>query len=79
MSLYKSIHYLTPTEDTAFDQAHLPGYCAPHSGIYRCTGCGREVVGQHPLPLPAPDHHRHTRYQSAIRWQMIVYADDDPH
>ena len=78
MALYKHGNYLTQSQDAAFDQVHPPGGQTPHSGIYRCIGCGREVVSEYPKPLPPQNHHQHTPHQGAIRWQMIVYADHEP-
>jgi DNA-directed RNA polymerase subunit RPC12/RpoP len=50
----------------------------PHSGIYRCMGCGREVVAEESRKLPPQNHHEHSSAQGKIRWRMIVYADHKP-
>jgi hypothetical protein len=78
MAIYKSTNYLTLSEDVLFDAAHKPGAETIHSGIYRCTGCGREVVSEGGKPLPPQNHHAHSTDQGAIRWQMIIYADHEP-
>lgn len=75
MALYKNGQYLTKSEDAAFDAVHKPGQTPPHSGIYRCRGCGREVVAEEGRQLPPQNHHQHTTQQGDVRWQMIVYAD----
>jgi len=77
MALYKSGTYLQQSQDAPFDGEHSPGGTTPHSGIYRCTGCGREVVSEEDRPFPPQNHHQHTTSQ-AMRWRMIVYADHEP-
>lgn len=44
MALYKNGVFLTHSLDPVFDQLLAPGATVPCSGIYRCTGCGREVA-----------------------------------
>ena len=78
MALYKNGIFLTQATDAEFDVAHAPGAATPHSGIYRCTGCGREVVSEGGKPFPPQNHHQHPT-GAPIRWQMIVYADHKPH
>lgn len=75
MSLYKYGAYLQQSQDASFDAVHRPGAVPPHSGIYRCPGCGREVVAEEGRQLPPQNHHQHTLQQGDVRWQMIVYAD----
>lgn len=75
MALYKNGDYLTQSSDAAFDQTYSPGNVPPHSGIYRCDGCGREVVAEEGRQLPPQNHHQHTSTQGTVRWRMIVYAD----
>lgn len=75
MALYKSAEYLRQSSDGAFDTNYNPGATPPHSGIYRCMGCGREVVAEQERSLPPQNHHQHVAGQGAIRWRMIVYAD----
>ena len=78
MSLYKYATYIKQTADAAFDSINHPGAPTPHSAIYRCEGCGREVVSEYPNPLPPQNHHQHTVNQGSIRWRMIVWADHNP-
>jgi hypothetical protein len=78
MALYKHGNYLTQINDTAFDVEHKPGQSTPHSGIYRCMGCGREIVSEGGKVFPPQNHHQHTATQGTIRWKMIVYADHQP-
>jgi hypothetical protein len=75
MALYKNPNWLTKSEDAAFDKEYRPGETPVHSGIYRCVGCGREVVAEQERKLPPQNHHQHTQSQGSIRWNMAVYAD----
>lgn len=78
MALYKHSGFLAPHQHPDFDKEFHPGAEAPHSGIYRCMGCGREVTSEEGNPLPPQNHHQHTSSQGAIRWRMVVYADHTP-
>src|SRR4051812_32571448 len=44
MALYKDVGYLTQNQGSEFDTIHGPGDDSPHSGIYRCEGCKREIA-----------------------------------
>lgn len=74
MALYKNIAYLKASTDDAFDKLYSPGANTPHSGIYRCEGCAKEIAANQGNPLPPQNHHQHTAAQGSIRWRMIVYA-----
>jgi hypothetical protein len=74
MALYKDSKYLGSSDDAAFDAINTPGVSTPHSGIYRCEGCGHEVASNAGNPLPPQNHHQHGTNQGSIRWRMIVYA-----
>jgi hypothetical protein len=74
MALYKYSHYLTNGADARFDPAHPPGMTAPHSGIYKCQGCGYEIVSPAGDPLPPSSHHQHSLAQGGIAWRLIVAA-----
>ena len=75
MALYKYSQYIGTSTDAAFDKEYKPGETPDHSGIFRCMGCGREVVAEESRKLPPQDHHQHTQQQGSIRWKMVVYAD----
>ena len=75
MATYKHGQYLEQLDNAAFDAEHKPGAETPFSGIYRCLGCGLEVVSEKGKPLPPQNHHQHTRLQGTIRWRLVVYAD----
>jgi hypothetical protein len=78
MALYKNSGFVTQSTDSHFDSVQQPGSTTPFSAIYRCTGCGRELVSEEGRPLPPQNHHQHTLAQGYIRWQMAVYADHKP-
>jgi len=74
MALYKYSQYLGQKNDGEFDKHHSPGASTPHSGIYRCEGCGHEIASNAGNPLPPQNHHQHSTNQGLIRWRLIVYA-----
>jgi hypothetical protein len=71
-ALYKDARYLQQSNDRAFDEIHEPGMATPHSGIYRCEGCGRCITSVDPYSLPPQNHHQHTPQQGRIRWRLVV-------
>lgn len=75
MATYKYDTYLSQIKHDAFDIEHDPGTKAPHSGIYRCMGCGSEVASNQNQPLPPQNGHQHSAANGKIRWKLIVYAD----
>ena len=74
MALYKHAQYLKENTNRAFDEIHHPGFTTPHSGIYRCEGCGHEIASNADNPLPPQNHHQPTTAQGTIRWRLIVCA-----
>jgi hypothetical protein len=74
MALYKYANYLALSNDAVFDVVNSPGTVTPHSGIYRCEGCGHEVASNAGNPLPPQNHHQHGLVQGHIRWKLLVYA-----
>jgi hypothetical protein len=72
MANYKYPKYISQSDHAAFDAIHTPGQAAPHSGIYRCEGCGENEVSTFSHPLPPQNHHQHAPAQGAIRWRLIV-------
>ena len=73
MALYKNPSFLQKSDHEAFDKIHTPGAATPHSAIYHCIVCGREIVSETGKPLPPQNHHQHSPGAGAIRWQMILY------
>lgn len=72
MANYKYQNFLTYSSHAAFDKIHEPGQQTPHSGIYRCEGCGENIVSTFTHPLPPQNHHQHTANQGRIRWRLIA-------
>jgi hypothetical protein len=78
MAMYKNGEWLTQSNDAVFDTIHKPGQAPERSGIFRCIGCGREVVAEESRSLPPQNHHQHTTGQGDVRWKLAVYADHRP-
>jgi hypothetical protein len=78
MAVYKYPVYLAANQDASFDQLYHPGTVTPFSGVYRCMGCGREIVSEYPRPLPPQNHHQHLPAQGLILWRMVIWADHNP-
>jgi hypothetical protein len=72
MATFKYSHYLMNRPEPKFDPAHAPGTVAPDAGIYKCQGCGIEVVSDAGDPLPPASHHQHSLAQGGIAWRLIV-------
>lgn len=72
MAIYKYARYFEQSNHAAFDKVSEPGHATPHSGIFRCEGCGENVVSARGHALPPQNHHRHTVAQGRIRWRLIV-------
>ena len=79
MALYKRSSDVGSSSSDAFDKEFKPGATPDHSGIYRCKGCGREVVGEEARTLPPQNHHQHSQAQGPVIWRLAVYAQHDPH
>lgn len=74
MALYQSISFLSQLTHGGFDTIHPPAAATPYSGVYRCVGCGHEIVSTDSHPLPPQNDHQHTAEQGHIRWRLIVAA-----
>jgi hypothetical protein len=77
MAWYKNVNVLKQSNSDAYDKLHSPGSTVPHSGIYRCQGCGREIASNGGDPFPPQNHHQHATAQGTIRWRLIVFADHE--
>ncbi len=74
MALYRYEKFLQSSKpNDAWETLYTPGTKAPHSGIYRCEGCGDEIAANAGNPLPPQNHHQHTKEQGTIRWRLIVF------
>ena len=78
MAIYKYSRHLDQSNDAVFDSNHNPGEKPPYSGIYRCDGCGREIVAEAGRIFPPQNHHEHRVDQGTIRWRLVVCADHKP-
>jgi len=72
MALFKYDEFVKKTTHAAFDTVTGPGQPVPHSGIYRCEGCGQEIAANQGNPMPPQNHHQHSTTQGAIRWRLCV-------
>lgn len=72
MPNYKDKKFFICVQSTGFDVLHAPLSPVHASGIYRCVGCGFEVISNTGDPLPAADHHAHSPWQGSILWQLVV-------
>jgi hypothetical protein len=72
MALYQDANSLRQYSHPDFDNLFPPRSIPNHSGIYRCTGCGREIVMQAHKHFPPYDHHQHSRATTRFLWKMIV-------
>lgn len=60
--------------NSTFDKEHSPGDKCEHEGIYKCSGCGKEVTIAGGKTMPPQNHHQHSQAQGSIRWKLFVYA-----
>lgn len=58
-----------------WETEHNPGAKVEMSGIYRCTGCGKERACNEGDPFPPQNHHQHATGQPPIRWKLLVRAE----
>lgn len=79
MTLFKRSNDVEVSVSPEFDKEYKPGETPLRAGIYRCRGCGCEVVADASKPLPLDKHPRHSPAQGAIRWRLAVAAQQDPH
>ncbi len=79
MTLFKRSNDVEVSVSPEFDKEYKPGETPLRTGIYRCRGCGCEVVADASKPLPLDEHPRHSPAQGAIRWRLAVAAQQDPH
>ena len=74
MAQYKYSKYLTQSDHSAYDTLHNPGSTCENSGIYRCESCGDEIASNKGNPFPPQNHHQHAPGAGAIKWKLIVFA-----
>ncbi|WP_076998177.1 hypothetical protein [Variovorax sp. KK3] len=69
MAIFKEMRRVRPSSSKAFDRTFGPHMDAAYSGIYRCTGCEREIAVEGGRRFP---NHPHPPACPAILWQLIV-------
>ncbi len=72
MVLYKYGKYFEQSDHQAFDTIYNAGGAVPYSGLYRCEGCGHEIVSTYGNTLPPQNHHQHSPSQGLIRWRLTA-------
>lgn len=77
MALYKFPNDVATSDSTEFDTRRSPGTPTPHSGVYQCLGCRREIAANKGDPLPPQNHHQHLATQGPIVWRLSVFAEGD--
>ena len=79
MTLFRRSNDIEVSISPDFDKEHKPGETPDHPGIYRCSGCGCEIVAEAFKPLPSENHPKHSPAQGKIRWRLAVAAQKEPH
>lgn len=79
MSLFRRSNDIEVSLSPEFDREYEPGQTPARSGIYRCRGCGCEVVALDSQPFPAVSHPKHSLNQGTVRWRLAVAAQHEPH
>jgi hypothetical protein len=79
VTLFRRSNDVEVSMSPEFDQEYGPGETPFHTGIYRCKGCGCEIVAEASKPFPAEQHPRHSPAQGTIRWRLAVAAQHEPH
>ncbi|UVL16137.1 protein L [Pseudomonas atacamensis] len=51
--------------------AHKIGAEVPHSGIYRCTGCGDEITSNKGDKFPPQNSHQHN-VLAGVAWKLVA-------
>ena len=77
MAMVKDRSQLWQSTCDAFDDEQMPRTAALWTGIYACRECNLEIASNEGDLLPPPNHHHHAS-AAAIRWKLIVYADQRP-
>ncbi len=72
MTYYQQSREFVFSNNQVFRNTYEPGVRAPFGGIYKCTGCGREIGTAQYHSLPPQNHHQHTYRSTPIRWQAVA-------
>ena len=57
-----------------FDNVFPPRSIPTESGIFRCTGCGREIAIEAGEHFPSYEHHEHSN-EKRMLWKMIARTE----
>ena len=68
MTLFRRSNDVEVSISPEFDREYRPEEMPIHTGIYRCRGCGCEIVAEANKPFPPEKHPRHSPAQGTIRW-----------
>lgn len=79
MSRFRRSNDVEVSISPEFDREYEPGQTLLYSGIYRCRGCGCEVVAQGSKPFLVENHPQHSPAQGPARWRLAVAAQQEPH
>ena len=79
MSWYTNASTLTQVnpEREWWNKEYGPADKVPVSGIYKCTGCKKEITSNEDDPFPPQNHHQHSVALGAIRWKLNVRTNTD--
>ena len=76
MAHYQNASLLVQSRHIKFDKKYPPGATVVHMGIYRCTGCGHEIVITNERILPTQNQHMHAFEFGPVSWELIVCPVD---
>ena len=79
MSMFRRSNDIEVSLSPEFDREYEPGQTPVHSGIYRCRGCGCEIVAHGSKPFLVEGHPRHSPAHGPVRWRLAVAVQQDPH
>jgi len=79
MTLFRRSDDVEVSTSPEFDKEYGPADTPHYSGIYRCRGCGCEIVAEAFRPFPPEEHPIHSPGQGKIRWRLTVAALHEPH
>lgn len=72
MAHYQNASFLIQSQHIKFDKTYPSGTNVPDAGIYRCKGCGHEIVIAKGQALPMQNRHQHAFEFGTVSWQLIV-------
>lgn len=79
MSWYTEQSRITKSDGKGahWSATHNPADQVPHSGIYRCLGCNKEVTSNAGDKFPPQNHHQHSQEQGTVRWRLNVRTNTE--